>query len=106
MASIADAIFNRVSKDVNRILGDTVTYRFNDGSEDITGILVTFDHNKKVTDGVNNIIGYRSEAGILKSDIPIRPEPYDQLITDNKTYRIGEVTQINKSKWYVDIAEV
>lgn len=106
MVALSKAIFDRVAKDVNRILGDSFTYsRFADGAETI-GIQITVNRNKKVNDQFGNLIGYRNEASILKSDIPDRPKPRDTFFNDDVKWRVGEVTIENSSKWYVDIQEV
>ena len=106
MGVLSKTIFDRVAKDVNKILGDSVTYsRFKDGFE-TPNINITVNRNKKVNDQFGNLIGYRNEASILKSDLPDRPQPRDTFTDGNVTWRVGEVTIENVSKWYVDIAEV
>lgn len=106
MVALSKAIFDRVARDVNNILGDSFTYsRFADGAESFD-LKITVNRNKKVNDQFGNIIGYRNEASILKSDLPTRPQPRDTFFNDGIKWRVGEVTIENVSKWYVDIQEV
>ncbi|AHK11745.1 hypothetical protein S144_31 [Shewanella sp. phage 1/44] len=107
MASIAKAAFDRAAKSINSILGDSFTYWRKVDEVTTPNIMVTINRNKKVNDAFGNLIGYRNEASILKSDLTDTPAPYD-IITDaaGTKWRIGEVTIENVSKWYVDVQEV
>ncbi|AUS02259.1 hypothetical protein NVP2096O_24 [Vibrio phage 2.096.O._10N.286.48.B5] len=106
MASLAKAIFDRAAKDVNRILGDSFTYINYADSSEIERVMITVNRNKKVVDTFGNLIGYRVEASILKSEVPNRPQPRDTFTDGSVTWRVGEVTIENLSKWYIDVQEI
>ena len=106
MVALSKAIFDRVAKDVNSILGDSFTYERYENGALTPDIKITVNRNKKVNDNFGNLIGYRNEGSILKSDLPDRPRPRDTFFNDGVKWRVGEVTIENSSKWYVDIQEV
>lgn len=107
MASIAKAAFDRAAKSINDILGDSFNY-WRKATDAVTpNLMITINRNKKVNDAFGNLLGYRNEASILKSDLSESPDPYDTITSlDGTVWRIGEITIENQSKWYVDVQEI
>lgn len=92
------------SKIVNSLLGSLCTYEHQSG--DITpDIYITVDRNKAVSDDFNNLVGYRVEATILRSDV-IRINNGEQF-TDDKgvLWEVTEVIKETSNKWYVSILQ-
>jgi len=107
MASIAQGVFERAAKNINRVLGDSFTYSRKADGVTTPDVMITINRNKKVNDAFGNLVAYRNEASIVKTDLTTSPAPYDTFSNaDGQVWRVGDITQENTAKWYIDVVEL
>ena len=94
-----------VSKTVNEVLGTLCAYTHKDTSV-TADVYITIDRNKAVKDDFQTLVGYRVEASILKSDIPVINNMETFLDEHGVTWRINQITKETGAKFYVDIIEM
>lgn len=103
---LSDSIREALSV-TNQLLGVPCTYERAYDNEITENVLVIVERNKPVTDEFKNLIGYRVEANMLKSQVPTRPNDGDKITDDTgNEYRVSHVTKDTSTKWYVDVREI
>lgn len=102
------SLFSQLASDAlgisNDVLGVPSSYIRKRDNHQTDNCMIIIDRNVKVFDEFKNLIGYRVEACIKRSDIPQQPEPGDQIIAaGGVSYTCGDCSRITLHKWYVDL---
>lgn len=88
----------------NEVMGVSCLYTNRRTNAVIESVMVVINKNKKVTDEFKNLVGYRNEANVLKSQVPGRPNIGDTVTDpDGVTWILGELTLDTETKWYIDV---
>lgn len=105
MSDLFNQAMQAASEDVNTVLGAACVYHRING-DSVKNVHIVIDKNQPVQTDYGVIAGYRVEASILKSEIPLI-KVHDSFTDENDvTWRVNALVKETSSKWYVDVIQL
>lgn len=94
------------SRAINSVLGDLCSYKIRETGQVVPNLSIKITKGKPIKDELGSIYDYRTEASILKEDLPVTPTQYDSITDDlGNKFTVDRIITENSNKWWVNLTE-